>query len=242
MRTIDITTTQNVTIEYELAPLRDRIFGYMMDQLIMGAVMLLMMLFYFGIFEFRSEQVFAFFFALPLFFFYTLISEIVMDGQTLGKKIIGTKVVKLNGKEPTAGDYVIRWVFRMVDIYGSVGTIASMLISSSDKAQRLGGITSGTTVIKVKFNLRFRLEDIERISSLESYTPSYPQVLQLDEKDMLLIKTVISRHRKYPNESHIVVMDNLVDKLTTLLEIEHIPRNKPEFLKTLIRDYIVLTR
>lgn len=242
MRTIDIRTTQNVTIEYELAPLRDRIFGYMLDLLIMGAIALFCMLFYFGIFEFRSEEIFAYFIAMPLFFFYTLASEILMDGQTLGKKIIGMKIVKLNGKEPTTDDYVIRWVFRMIDIYGSVGTIASMFISSSAKAQRLGGVTSGTTVIKVKFNLRFRLEDIERISSLDSYTPSYPQVIQLDEKDMLLIKTVISRQRKYPNDSHQKVMHNLVEKLTSLLEIEHIPRNQPEFLKTLIRDYIVLTR
>jgi uncharacterized RDD family membrane protein YckC len=31
MSTIDIRTTQNVTIEYELAPLRDRIMAFIMD-------------------------------------------------------------------------------------------------------------------------------------------------------------------------------------------------------------------
>ena len=31
MKTIDIRTTQNVVIEYELAPLRERIFAFFID-------------------------------------------------------------------------------------------------------------------------------------------------------------------------------------------------------------------
>jgi uncharacterized RDD family membrane protein YckC len=242
MRTIDITTTQKVTIEYELAALRDRIIAYFMDQLILFACLLVLWLLFMGTFGIENGDLFILIIGIPIYVFYTPVSEILMDGQTFGKRIVGIKVVKLTGKEPSNTDYLIRWVFRMIDIYLSVGTIAAMLVSSSSKSQRLGGITSNTTLIKVKFNARFRLEDIERISSLETYEPTYPEVKKLNEEDMLLIKSIISRVNRYNNPAHRQLLQELVDKLITQLELNIQPRNHIEFLKTLIRDYIVLTR
>lgn len=242
MRTIDITTTQKVTIEYELAGLRDRIIAYLMDQLILIACLLVLSLLLMGFFGFENEMLFRYIITVPIYVFYTPVCEIFMDGQTFGKRIVGIKVVKLTGQEPSNTDYMIRWVFRMIDIYLSVGTIASMLISSSSKSQRLGGITSNTTLIKIKFHSRFRLEDIERISSLENYEPTYPEVKKLNEQDMLLIKSVISRAKRYNNPAHRQLLKELVEKLIKELELNIQPRNHIEFLKTLIRDYIVLTR
>lgn len=242
MRTIEITTTQKVTIEYELATLRDRILAFFMDQLILLVALLLLLLFYTSLFGTMALYSFYLFVGVPTYIFYTLVSEILMNGQTLGKRLIGIKVVKLTGKEPTTGDYATRWAFRLIDIFLSVGAIAMMLISSSNKAQRLGGITSNTTLIRIRFSPRFRLQDIERISSLDNYTPTYPQVRELSEQDMLLIKNIVSRTKKYPNAAHQMVMEHLVETVATILQIDSIPTNRQEFLKTLIRDYIVLTR
>lgn len=242
MRTIDITTTQKVTIEYELAALRDRIIAFFMDQLILYGCLLVVWLLFMGAFGLDDSDLFLYIIVLPIYVFYTPICEILMDGQTFGKRIVGIKIVKLTGNEPSNTDYLIRWVFRLIDIWLSGGTIAAMLVSSSNKAQRLGDVTSNTTLIKVKFNSRFRLEDIERISSLETYVPTYPQVKQLNEEDMLLIKSIVSRAKKYNNAAHKEVLQDLVKSLIQKLEINTKPRNHVEFLKTLIRDYIVLTR
>jgi uncharacterized RDD family membrane protein YckC len=242
MRTIDITTTQKVTIEYELAELRERIIAFFMDLLILGSSLLILSLLFGGIFGFDSIDLYFLLIAFPIFAFYSPVSEMLMDGQTLGKRILGIKVVKLTGKEPSNNDYLIRWVFRLIDIWLSGGTIAAMLVSSSPNAQRLGDVTSNTTLIRVKFVPRFRLEDIERISSLENYEPTYPEVKRLNEEDMLLIKSIVSRARKYNNPAHREVLDNLVTRLISVLDIPKRPKNAIEFLKTLIRDYIVLTR
>lgn len=242
MRTIDITTTQKVTIEYELAALRDRVIAFFMDQFILYAFLLVSWLLFIGAFGIDNWNLFLYIFAIPIYTFYSPVSEMLMDGQTFGKRIAGTKVVKLTGNEPSNTDYLIRWVFRLIDIWLSAGTIAAMLVSSSSKAQRLGDVTSNTTLIKVKFQSRFRLEDIERISSLENYVPTYPQVKQLNEEDMLLIKSIVSRAKRYNNPAHREVLQDLVKKLIEKLEIDIKPRNHIEFLKTLIRDYIVLTR
>ena len=60
MRTIDITTTQKVTIQYELAGFRDRAIAYILDFLIVGAGILIISLFYFGAFGTDYSNLFTF--------------------------------------------------------------------------------------------------------------------------------------------------------------------------------------
>jgi len=215
MRTIEIRTTQNVTIEYELASVRDRFFAYFIDWLIIGAFyMVLAGIITGALGEYiydsgMNQQLIGFFLPVGLFVSYQLISEIIADGQST---------------------------------FTSFGIVAALLVSTSSKSQRLGDMTANTTVIKVKFSLRFRLEDILKINTLDDYEPAYPEVKRLSEKDMLLIKTIISRYRQHRNRAHQEVVNELVQNLSQQLDIIEPPKDKIGFLKTLIRDYIVLTR
>ncbi len=250
MKTIDITTTQQVTIEYELAELKDRVLSYVIDNLIISAVWLLLYLIFSAAFYTEFTLVendgsrSMVYYMLPLFTFilYHFLSELLMDGQTLGKKAVGIKVIKLNGKEGTASDYFIRALFHFIDTVLSVHVLGAIMILSTDKSQRLGDLAANTAVIKVKFNLRFRLEDIMKINSLADYEPLYPDVRQFTEQDMLLIKSVVARNREYNNSSHKEAINILVRDLMLKLDIVEQPKDKIYFLKTLIKDYIVLTR
>ncbi len=104
-------------------------------------------------------------------------------------------------------------------------------------------MAANTTVIKLfRSRYQFRLEDILSISSLQNYTPVFPQVRNLTERDMLFIKTVLTRQINYPNPAHITVVEDLITHLMAVLDIQQRPANRLEFLKTLLRDYIVLTR
>ena len=47
--------------------------------------------------------------------FYSLYTEILMDGQTVGKKVLQLKVINEDGFKPSITDYVIRWFLRIVD-------------------------------------------------------------------------------------------------------------------------------
>ena len=240
MPTIEITTAQKVTIEYELATFRDRVIAFLMDQLIL---LVLISVFTFLVNEiFGFSSIFLFLMVTPIYVFYSPFSEILLDGQTLGKRVVGIKTVKLTGREPSNIDYLTRWAFRLIDIYLSAGIISAMLVNSSSKAQRLGDITSNTVIIKIKFYSRFRLEDIENISSIESYQPYFYEVKKLNEEDVLLIKQTLSRSLRYDNQAHRELIQELVNNLVNQLELDIMPRNNIEFLKTLIRDYIVLTR
>lgn len=243
MKTIDIRTTQNVTIEYEVASVLERGVAIVLDTLII--ILINVLIFFLGGFEGIGGDL-MFYLRLLLsfggFMLYQLVSEIFGDGQSWGKKLMGIKVVRLDGRAPGLTDYLLRAIFHFVDTIFSFGVIALLMISSSAKKQRLGDMAANTTVIKVKQNLRFRLEDILNINSIEDYEPQYPEVKALSEQDMLLIKHIISRNRLYRNKAHQEAVDDLVHQLSERLHILDKPQNKIAFLKTLIRDYIVLTR
>ena len=238
MRTIEVTTTQNVTIEYELADARNRILAFVIDLIIIVLLMFFVNMFA-GIFSLwrYSEWI-----TIPVFVFYSLVSEILGNGQSWGKKALGICVVKINGTKCSAGDYLIRWAFRMVDIYFSFGAVATLLIGSTERAQRLGDIAANTTVVRIRPRNILRLNDIMNISTYQTYVPKYPAVRQMKESEMLVVKNVLERIKKYPNRAHQEAVLELAEILKQRLNIsENIP-NPLSFIKTVLNDYIVLTR
>lgn len=243
-KTIEITTTQNVTIEYELAPLRERMLAWLLDWVIvvLGYTLCYQL---FGLFFAGFGDSVIVFFLLPLlsYFLYNVFFEIWNAGQTPGKMAMNIKAVRLDGKDPEWSDVVLRALLHLVDSIFSAGVIGALLIKTTGKSQRFGDMAANTTVIKL-FGSRFafRLEDILNISSLSNYQPVFPQVRSLGERDMIFIKNVLTRWQRYPNQAHEEVVEDLVTHLMPLLEIEQRPTDRVEFLKTLLRDYIVLTR
>lgn len=238
MKTIEINTAQNVTIQYELASFGNRAAAFFIDLIVLFGLISCLNIFFL---QLGSSTVFMYLILLPIMLFYTLCSEILLDGQTIGKRAMGIKVVKLNGDPATAFDYLIRWAFRFLDIWVSAGSIAAMLISSSTYNQRLGCLLSGTTVIKKSSTRTFTLKDILSIQSIQNHHPSFPTVVQLSEQDMLFVKKVLERNKRYKNESHRELLEKLADKIADIIGV-NAQRDKEKFLKTILADYIVLTR
>lgn len=242
---VEITTTQNVTIEYELARLRDRMIAFALDMSIVTVAYIIIFLAFSSIFN-RLNQWWAIFMMISAvvgYFLYHIVSEVVFSGQTLGKRATNCKVVRLDGKEPQWSDVVLRAMLQLVDVFSTGGVIGIILVKTTPRMQRLGDMAANTAVIRLRssFN-RFTLGEILNIATASTYAPQYPQVRTLNENDMILIKTVLARYQKYPNEAHATAIDTLSDRLMKLLEITTIPATRLEFLKTLLRDYIVLTR
>ncbi|MBK7939063.1 MAG: RDD family protein [Lewinellaceae bacterium] len=189
-KTIEITTTQNVTIEYELALLRERVLAWLLDIVLVGLgyILLFVLLLQFFV---RNADPTIFFLLLPIlcYFLYNIFFEIWNVGQTPGKKAMNIKVARLDGKDPEWSDVVLRALLQLVDWMFSAGVVGALLIKTTAKSQRFGDMAANTTVIKLYGSrFMFRLEDILNISSLERYQPVFPQVRNLSEKDMIFIK------------------------------------------------------
>lgn len=243
MRTVDITTTQNVTIQYELAGVRERSIAFAIDIFLLLVVSSILLLGSLAFFSEGWQLLFNYFVLLPIAIFYTFLCEQLFDGQTLGKRLLGLKVVKLTGKPLTTADYFLRWTMRIIDIWFSLGIAAVSLVGGSTQSQRFGDLAANTAVIKLKSTLSFSLRDILKISSLNDYSPQYPSVILLKEQDIILIKNTLIRADRYRNEAHETALKELTVRVCEVLAIPTPTVYKQRaFLQTILKDYIVLTR
>lgn len=240
MKTISVNTTQNVSIEYELGSLRDRIFAYIIDMIVMVVIMWGIAIVVLLVNQ-KSDMLMAIV-AGFVFIFYTFLSEYFMNGQSLGKKALRLKVVKISGEEAGLSDYTARWAFRAIDIYFSFGSIASMLIGSSQKSQRIGDIVANTAVVYIKPSREVSITQIVSSYDAKNYVVTYPNAKHFNETEMLVVKTTIERWEKYNNDAH---HDAIIEAATIIrdrLNLDIPIHDSKKFLKTVLQDYIVLTR
>jgi len=243
VKSIQIVTPQNVLIEHELASVVMRGLAFLIDQIIITLFLVFMYVF----FEFVGitsllEDLFVYIVMIPVYFLYTLLFEAFNYGQTLGKMMIGLKVRRIDGNEVTFTEAITRWLMRVPDIFISAGALAAILVSSTERSQRMGDILAGTIVIRQVANNNVSIDGLMKINTVGNYQPRYPEVLNLAEEDVVLIKQTLLRFTKYNNVAHNEALDALVLKLKTVLRLEKVEQQKVDFLRTVIRDYIVLTR
>jgi uncharacterized RDD family membrane protein YckC len=241
MKNIEIKTTQNVVLQYELADLRDRVVAFLIDFaiLIFGIGMLMSVLS--GVVSEAGLAVEMVILSC-VFIFYSLAFEVFNHGQSPGKVAMRIQVIRALGGHATFADYAARWVFRMVDIYFSLGGIASVLIASSSHAQRIGDIVGNTVVVKLTPKIDLNLQDLLTIHAQGSYKPEYVQAKQLKEEDVLLIKSTLDRYHRYHNDAHQEALDLLAAKIAEELQLESTQIDNKRFLQTVLKDYVVLTR
>jgi uncharacterized RDD family membrane protein YckC len=230
MLTINVRTTQNVFIQYPLASVGERIGGYIIDLLVLIVYIIAIVALLFNI-EVRDEWVYILMIGIP-FLLYKALFEIFMDGQTPGKRLLNIKVVRLDGTPPTIGNYVIRWLFGIVEYNVFNGLIALLCVAAGGRGQRLGDMVGGTTVIKLVEQGQVTANQVF-ITPEESYQPTFSQVIQLTQNDIDLIQRALEVNRDQGNQ---VPLMTVAEKIKIQLGIQtDMPPIK--MLYVLIKDY-----
>jgi hypothetical protein len=151
--------------------------------------------------------------------------------------LVKIKVVKIDGYQASFGDYLVRWLFRIVEnnmLGGLIGIIA-MLVSS--KTQRMGDMAAGTAIITLKNNITIGHTIVEEIG--EDYQPVYPLVIKLSDNDMRIIKdTFVIAEAKGDLET----IGKLAKKIESVSGIKNQSWNQSEFIKTVLKDYNFYTQ
>lgn len=246
MKTVDVVTSHNISIDYEAASVLNRGVALLLDLLIMFVYTIIMvyviMSFFIGG---GDEEIFVIMYyivvLLPVMF-YSLTFEYFMKGQTPGKAAMAIRVVNLNGENASLGDYTQRWAFKMIDFWFSLGAIGALFISTTEKGQRLGDVLAQTAVVRNRPAQVYSIRDILNIKDRAAHEPTYLGASKFTDEDMILIKNAITRVTKYPNEAHKQLIRDLAEKASAELKLAEVPEKKLTFLKTLLQDYIVLTR
>lgn len=242
MRTLEIVTSQNVAIDYNLANIGERGVAFIMDVIFIGVIIFILSIVESFIVPYQYMNVVNYSTSFIVISFYTLLSEILMNGQSWGKKLTGLKVVKINGTEARLSDYLIRWAFRSVDIYLTLTTLGIIMINSTVKSQRLGDMLANTAVVKIKPERRVTLANIESLKNKTTHIVQYKEVMHMNEKEMLVLKSALDQARQNPNRAHAEALEMLSAIMQERLHIHNHEKTDREFLQKLINDYIVLTR
>lgn len=242
MENIGIETTQNVNIDYKIASLGDRVIAQIIDFLILFgyAFAMMFLLIYINQALYNSSIYFptAYFVILYLpFFLYDFIFEVFLNGQSIGKKLMKIRVVKIDGSQPGLGSYFLRWILKPIDVFLTQGSVAFITLLINGKGQRLGDLAANTTVIKLKQDVK--LEEIILPNVEGTYEVIFPQVSLLNDRDIQIIKDVLN----HKMNADIYAYQNLVDKakigIARKMGIEA-DANGLKFLNTVIKDYIHL--
>ncbi|MDG1914595.1 MAG: RDD family protein [Crocinitomix sp.] len=246
MKTVDVVTSHNISIDYEAASVMNRGIALFLDLLIMFVytIIISIILGAIGIGWGGGElaDILVYIVGLLPVMFYSLMFEFLLKGQTPGKMAMGIRVVNLNGENASLGDYTLRWSFKIIDLWFSAGAIGALFISTTEKGQRLGDLLAQTAVVRNKPEQIYSIRDILNIKDRSKHEPTYLNAYRFTDEDMILIKNAITRVKKYPNEPHKQLVRDLAAKAAELLNLEEAPKKKLTFLKTLLQDYIVLTR
>ncbi|MEO6524732.1 MAG: RDD family protein [Mucilaginibacter sp.] len=244
MQVVRIRTSQNIDIDYEVAGLGERVLARIVD---MGVFIGITYALYFiciivFLSTFQSLQTGG---SIPVALivvgvvyaivaaFYDLVCEVFFNGQSIGKYAIKIKVVDISGSRPTMGQFLLRWVFRLVDFGLTLGIGALISVAVSEKKQRIGDLVAGTTLVKTK--LRTELEDLYFMAPDGDYEPLFVEVNNLSDNDIAVVHDVIANFKSTGNSK-------LVYDMAVKIK-EHLGLNTPvdmndfDFLKTVVKDY-----
>lgn len=237
MSELQINTTQNVKIKFEAADVGARLLAFFIDMAIKtGYVIILNQVF--DVFEDMdqwSQIAINSLLSLPVVF-YTVAQESLLEGQTIGKRLMKIKVVKIDGYQASFSDYIVRWFFRIVDIY--IFGIGLIIIALNDKSQRIGDMAAGTAVITLRERVNINHTILENIK--DNYKPTYPTVIKLSDNDARIIKETFVTARKTKDYKTLI---KLRTKIVEVAEIKTVKQsNDVEFIDTILKDYNFYTQ
>lgn len=257
MPAIQINTPFNLALDFEVAPLHKRILAYLVDLLILIIYSWGIRKFIYGFFDVPVNTLFGTNFGFDIAFvsipmlLYPLICEISMHGQSFGKKLMGIRVMSIEGGEPTVSQYLLRWATRFFEwplVFGFVlpnfylvfqlffvgffGVFVVVIIAISKANQRLGDLGAGTVVVDTKIKTYLHETVFVEISE-KDYIVQFPEVMKLTDRDINTIKSILDVAAR---KGDFKLATSAADKIKHHLKIQS-NLSPFDFLEKVLMDY-----
>jgi uncharacterized RDD family membrane protein YckC len=254
MAIIQIATAFNIDLEFEIAEFHKRLLAYLIDFFLLIVYLYCMKyLLYSGLLLDLEESagLDILVISVPMLL-YSLLTELWMNGQTVGKMLLSIRVISLEGGEPTLGQYILRWITKFFEwpfffgyiafsnnnvlaytfFTGLFGIAVVIVIAISRKSQRLGDIVAGTVVVNTKSALTVADTVFMEINKTD-YKVRFPEVMRLSDRDINTIKGVLTQAYKNNNYE---MCQRVAMKVKDVLGINS-DMHVDQFLEKLLEDY-----
>ena len=150
MDKIKVPTSFNIELEFELADVMRRFFGWFIDFIVQIAYLMIVSeileRYLAGtkntgnnlpfMYNLSSVEMLLY---VPVLL-YHLMSELLLNGQSIGKKIVGTRVISESGSRPSVYQFLLRWLIRPFDVFFFLlPALIAMLVSKKTQRFRRPG-------------------------------------------------------------------------------------------------------
>lgn len=258
---LDIKTPEFVSIQFQIAGLGSRSAAFIIDQLLLMVVNILSIIILLFVMDGLSS--FSFFMmenTLPiaitiivLFIVnwgYFFAFEFFSGGRTLGKKLVGIRVIQENGHSITLLSSFIRNFIRMIDSLPTAYFLGIIMIFFHSKHKRLGDIVAGTIVVherkpkpkpkRKKKQTPLEEEIYNRGVSKEDLTIDDWTLKSLGKKEWKLVSTYANRFQQIPLEERNQLTEQIAEILLPKIGLETAGKKTYYLENTLLVLYLIL--
>lgn len=271
MATLIIKTPFNIELNFKLAPILKRGLAWMVDLFVLAIynflcyqLLNLMDSQFADMQQLQLDLVDNFHITIMLFlimlpsFCYHFIIQYFWNGQSVGKYLLGIRVINADGGNTSLGQLMIRWILCLPNylllslvFFLNINSIVVFLlafflfsipdfvaIAISKKAQKLGDLAANTLVIESVYRADIKETFFEIHHDPHAYTVTFPDVVLLNDKDVNGLHTILKQANK-SNEKYLMRIEKRIEEKTGIQNTRYTTK---VFFELLIADYNFLTQ
>ncbi|WHY75327.1 RDD family protein [Neobacillus sp. WH10] len=253
---LDIKTPEYVSIQFQLAGLGSRAAAFIIDQLLLTVVNILTIVVLFFVMDgissvqFLPDSFIPIAITIIILFIvnwgYFFAFEFFLGGRTIGKKLIGIRVIQENGHSITLLSSFIRNLIRIIDSLPTAYFLGIIMIFFHPKHKRLGDLVAGTIVIhERKVKQKKKLTPIEKeietrgLTKYDIFIDEWT-LKSLGMKEWKLISTYASRYPQVPMEERNQLTRQIAEILLPKIGLEVEGKRETDLENTLLVLYLIL--
>jgi uncharacterized RDD family membrane protein YckC len=226
MGRLEIETPDHVVLRYQLAGAGNRGFAAIVDFLI-ASVLMFAIGFGFQILTTLDPTLddwsgWVVFLELLIAWLYFVLLEWLWNGQTIGKRLFGLRVISEDGEPARFVAVIVRNLVRVVDFLPILYGLGVVMLIVSPRSQRLGDYAGGTFVVRAP-RPRRNWSALRTLSArpawnlTESKAPTEPTLRVLPGEAQRLVREFVLREQKLTPAARTALAKQIASGLRPLL-------------------------
>ena len=254
-----IDTPENIEFAYDIAGIGSRFLAAIIDTFLITAAQIIIFLLV-GLIISRLDMnlgvgggvlvAAATLLAFVLLWGYYIAFELLWNGQSPGKRLIGLRVVRDGGRPITFVGSAIRNLIRIADFLPALYGIGVVVMFIDRRSRRLGDLAGGTLVVKERRSVTLAsLTEPGAVApplirpgeTLTLPQPTLPNIELVNERDYTLIQEFLRRRNELGKDARTRLGMQLAQGMQTRLGLQF--TGDPErFLQDIAGNYQLLRR
>jgi len=215
---IVIETPEHVQFTFELAGLGSRFVALLLDGLLQFVVLSVLIGIVLRVGDYLHAERTGIFvlvivsFSTLLSLAYFIVLEVAWRGQSVGKRLLGLRVVRANGGSIGFTEAALRNLLRLIDWLPSFYMAGALFIFFSRYCQRIGDFAAGTLVVRERFSAPPRLTArVPRTAEEELREERWRKLVSPEEKAVL--ERFMERRRELAPSARYRLAEQLASRL-----------------------------